>query len=137
MLDSASPLGSPPKRMSRQIGILVVLVSTVSVAGCATRAPTYARAPVYQPPAKYYAPARVAGFRHKQKIVIEDDGMEEQIAPPLVRKPVVDDPTEPFSPNYGRSSSLKRADASGPGGYVPNELPEEFRTRLAKARSGT
>ena len=63
--------------------------------------------------------------------------MEAQAAPPLARKPEVDDPTEPFSPNYGRFTALKRDDASGSPVYVPNDLPQEFRDRLAKASSGS
>ena len=136
MLRSAYPHAQVAKRKTFRLGAAIVLVSVLSVAGCASRAPTYVRAPIYKQPTQVPAPARVAGYR-EQRVVIEDDGMEAQSAPPFVRKPVVDDPTEPFSPNYGRFIPLKRADAGGPRTYIPNDLPEDFPDRLAKSVSGT
>jgi len=129
-----------PARKSFYIGVAFGLVAVLSVTGCASRAPTYVRAPVYQPSGQADVPARVAGYRQQhepRRVEIEDDGMEAQAAPPLARKPEVDDPTEPFSPNYGRFTALKRDDASGSPVYVPNDLPQEFRDRLAKASSGS
>ncbi len=134
---SPCPHGLMPKRKCRRFGAGVVLVTALTVAGCASRAPTYVRAPVYQPATQGYIPARVAGYRHQNRVEIEDDGMEAQTPPPLARRPVVDDPTEPFSPNYGRFRTLKRADAGATPTYVPNDLPEEFRNRLAKQAAGT
>jgi len=100
------------------------------------------RAPVYQtePYGRLHQPARVAGFRHlsdPRRVEIEDDGMEAQPPPPMVRKREPDDPSEPFSPNYGRFKSLKRADAGGAPVQIPNDLPADFRNKLAKAASGT
>jgi len=132
--------GPVPARKSFRLCVALGLVSALSVAGCASRAPTYVRAPVYEPSAQADAQATVGGYRqqHEQRRVeIEDDGMEAQVAPPLVRKREVDDPTEPFSPNYGRYTALKHADASGSPVYIPNDLPQEFRNKLAKASSGS
>lgn len=138
MLRSASLPGHMPVKKNCRLGVAITLVCALSVAGCASRAPTYVRAPIYQPSAQDNAPSRVADNRQQERrVLIEDDGMEAQAAPPLVRKREPDDPTEPFSPNYGRFTSLKRADASGTPVYIPNDLPEDFRNKLAKPSSGT
>ena len=112
VLKIACPSGLLPERKSFRLGFVFALVSAISVAGCASRAPTYVRAPVYQPPSYGHVPARVAGYRHEGRVVIEDDGMETQAPPPLSRKIEPDDPSEPFSPNYGRFTALKRAAAT-------------------------
>ncbi len=60
--------------------------------------------------ASYDAPSNVGAQMHKQvaisaplKVDLEDDGLAVQ-APPRIRKHVEpDDPSEPFSPNYGPS----------------------------------
>lgn len=41
------------------------------------------------------------------EVDLEDDGREAQQPPLVTRAPVVDDPTEPYSPNYGRVSSWR------------------------------
>ncbi len=38
---------------------------------------------------------------------IEDDGLPSQSPPLRVRRPQPDDPTEPFSPNYGRPDRVR------------------------------
>lgn len=63
--------------------------------------------------------------------------MESQPPPPMARRREADDPTEPFSPNYGRFTTLKHAGAGRPAVHIPNDLPEEFRNKLAKAAPGT
>lgn len=137
MLRSVYPRARMAKRSMCRLGAGVILVTAFAVAGCASRAPTYARAPVYEPARHYHAPARVAGYRHPKRVEVEGDGIEAQTPPPMVRPPVVDDPTEPFSPNYGRFTTLKRADAGEPPVYVPNDLPEDFHKALAKQAAGT
>ncbi|MEM1371919.1 MAG: hypothetical protein AAGG72_06790 [Pseudomonadota bacterium] len=38
------------------------------------------------------------------RLLIEDDGIEEQVPPRRKRRPVEDDASEPYSPNYGAGS---------------------------------
>lgn len=125
-----------------RFGAGIALASTLIVAGCATRAPTYVKAPVYQPPSQDHSTvmvrARVAGYRQQGKVEIEDDGIEAQSPPPaLARKREADDPTEPFSPNYGRYTQVKKADANSAAVYIPNDLPAEFKDKLGSSASGT
>lgn len=112
---------------------VVVAIATAAVsvvlAGCASKNTPAPQARVYAPPAKVAA--------YQRKILIEDDGIEEQ-TPPLRRKKVVpDDPTEPFSPNYGRSRTLKRSDASASPVYDANGLPRGGRHARPSRASGT
>ncbi len=125
MYKSPFSLGRLPTRSTVSVVPLVSLVLGVSLAGCATRTSQAPRAQVYQPP------ARVAGYHQEHRVEIEADGMEEQAAPPIHRRKVADDPTEPFSPNYGRFSAISPTEGSASRVYVPNDLPENFRARLA------
>jgi hypothetical protein len=70
---------------------------TLGLAGCATQnAPSYAG--VHEA-----APQRVA--ERQWKVEIEDDGRPAQ-APPVRRmRPEEDDPSQPWSPNYGKPPS--------------------------------
>lgn len=73
-------------------------------------------------------PSRVAGPPAQGiKVEIEDDGLPSQIAL-KIRRPSVDDPNEPWSPNYGSSHPVQPAASQSverPGGsasekqYVP------------------
>jgi hypothetical protein len=60
----------------------------------------------------------------------EDDGREPQVAPPRRESPPTDDPTEPFSPNYG--SAPARA-ATSPLRRPSEDLKPDFAGRLAIA----
>ena len=62
---------------------------------------------------------------------MEADGMEAQ-APPLKRtRQEADDPSEPFSPNYGPPPMpIPKEQAA-----IPHDLPHDFRKRLASALS--
>ena len=60
---------------------------------------------------------RVAGQAYAD-VELEDDGQEAQQPPLIARKPLADDPNEPFSPNYGRVSSWQDDDASASDGDV-------------------
>lgn len=76
--------------------VLVAVAIGGLLGGCASRAPTAQQAQVRQQPVK------VASYDYDQRIRVEDDGIEEQAAPRKSMKVEVDDPREPFSPNYGR-----------------------------------
>lgn len=67
----------------------------------------------------------------------EDDGQPGQIPPSQRVRDLPDDPTEPWSRNYG----AQRAASSGEAGHaapvraaaIADDLPAEFRQRLAEA----
>ena len=86
---------SPRFRRLLPMRVLVAVAIGGLLGGCASRAPTAQQAQVRQQPVK------VASYDYDRRIRVEDDGIEEQAAP---RKSTVevDDPREPFSPNYGR-----------------------------------
>lgn len=102
-------------QQTRGLAVLSVAAICLSVAGCASKTTPPPQAHIYQ------APQKVAGNSHRLRI--EDDGIEEQLPPLRRRQPVKDDPTEPFSPNYGRAGAMQRTDASGSFGVTRQELP--------------
>jgi hypothetical protein len=65
-------------------------------------------------------------------VVVEDDGREGQLPPPRSIRHEPDDPTEPFSPNYG-TAPRHRADAAPHKAAIPLDLPPAFRRQLASA----
>lgn len=82
---------------------------------------------------------RVAYQPPPPKVDVEDDGIEAQ-APPLRRsQQEPDDPSEPFSPNYGGPPLHRQAEAvAAPRATVdraavPSDLPSDFRRRLTLA----
>lgn len=89
-------------------------------------------------------PSHVAGPPGGQgpataRVLIEDDGFPAQLAPRNPR-PVADDPSEPWSPNYGNRALPKTADQkadpvprSTTGGGVPTRPVRPAPTRLAEA----
>lgn len=112
VLFSLSSRGAVPFCRTASIG-LFFLGSALSIGGCASGGPNHVRAPRYEMPVSAHA-ASVGG------------GPTD-----------IDDPTEPFSPNYGRYLVVQRADAAGPPIYLPNDLPTDFRLRLAKSITGS
>lgn len=95
----------------RRALIPVAALFTVVLAGCASQS-------------EYYAGAQVA---------MEDDGLPAQIPPLRRAKPERDDPTEPFSPNYGPPPPNMQDAAEQPG--LPEDLPPAFRRKLMAAIS--
>ena len=93
------------------IGLTVVASGVVS--GCASKeGPRYAGAPL---------PQQVN--ERQWKVEIEEDGKPAQ-APPVRRmRPEEDDPSQPWSPNYGRSG------ASGP--IPPAPIPQDVAPRTS------
>jgi hypothetical protein len=97
-------------------------------AGCASgNAVTYAKAPVV---AAYSARA--------PHVAVESDGLPSQPPPQMRIHQLPDDPTEPYSPNYGgpNPAAVARgpAKASSPvrtaSAAIPGDLPPDFRRRL-------
>ncbi len=92
------PISAGRQRAGQKSLIRMVLVLGMGglVAGCASRAPNETQTRVHA------EPIRVASYQHGRRIRMENDGIEEQADPLKSEKPKVDDPREPFSPNYGR-----------------------------------
>ena len=86
----------PRARRLLPMRVLVAVAIGGLLGGCASRAPTAQQAQVRQQPVK------VASYDYDRRIRVEDDGIEEQAAPRKSTTVQVDDPREPFSPNYGR-----------------------------------
>jgi len=73
---------------------LLILLAAVSVGGCSSMAPLPDSGLV-----SAFASAQPRQPSHP--VDIEADGQEAQRPPPLRMYPQPDDPTQPFSPNYG------------------------------------
>jgi hypothetical protein len=97
-------------------------------AGCASgNAVAYAKAPV------------VAAYSARvPHVAVESDGLPSQPPPQMRIHQLPDDPTEPYSPNYGGPNpaavAREPAKASGPvptaSAAIPGDLPPDFRRRL-------
>ncbi|MBA2127113.1 adhesin [Hyphomicrobium methylovorum] len=125
---------SPANVIRTAIAPLLVIAAGMAGSGCATNnAPHYATAPA------------VAGYT-KQAAVdvqVEDDGLPVQAAPLSHIREMPDDPSEPFSRNYGGSNPAANvrpphpasADNAAPRtmAAIPDDLPPVFRQQLAQA----
>ena len=81
-------------RLARHVRLCAFGLVGAGVSGCATQsAPNYAG--VHQP-----APQRVA--ERQWKVEIEEDGKPAQLPPVRRMRPEEDDPSQPWSPNYGK-----------------------------------
>lgn len=80
---------------------VLLLLTTAALAGCAT-----SQARTYDPPTRVSASARYEGPPNGAPAVeMEDDGLPVQ-PPPVARQGrEPDDPSEPYSPNYGRADA--------------------------------
>ena len=82
--------------MSSAARFLVLGLTGAALAGCAaTRSPQYAGAPVPRPVTE-----------QQWKVEIEEDGKPAQAPPARRMRPEEDDPSQPWSPNYGSKSPL-------------------------------
>lgn len=99
--NSRNPVGVEPKFVRRFVAIAIAPIWLLIAAGCAkqnTPPSPHLTSDRYLPPAE--------ATRHAYaEVELEDDGREAQQPPLVTRAPLPDDPTEPFSPNYGRVSS--------------------------------
>jgi len=91
---------------SRVLRLAASCSLAVLMTGCASNSAETPTAEVRTPPQQFATTA--SGW----KVEIEDDGLPAQSPPLLRRNPTPDDPTEPFSPNYG--SRPVRADLPAP-----------------------
>lgn len=91
--------GAPPR--CGALGVVPwLLLAATGVAGCAS-----SQARSFEPPTRVSSsPPYVAGPRGAG-VEMEDDGVPVQPPPVARRSTEPDDPSEPFSPNYGRAQS--------------------------------
>lgn len=130
-----------PELVSRASVRALLIVAAALSCGCAKNsAYTTAADPSVANPAY-----RVAGLTNA-KPDLEGDGQEAQVPPLKKPRGEPDDPSEPYSPNYGSQQPVRQADPSprshpgapvalGPAvrGPIPADLPPDFRRRLASA----
>lgn len=128
--------GYVPSRGKRRMLRGVALALTIPLAACAAN--TAQRSDSW--PGE--APTRLAGYtadsepKVRRSVRTEADGMESQALPFRRQATEPDDPTEPFSPNYGRAQ-VHRADVTSPveATPIPTDLPADFREKLVYATS--
>ncbi len=123
--------GSPPvKTRGAFFTHAAVAVVIASLGGCASN------------PANSTAQNSAANIRVAQTVTdIEDDGLPAQTPPKPRAQQSPDDPTEPFSRNYGGVNPSASAaplvegpvDHHAPNPKVPNDLPPAFRQKLIAA----
>ena len=94
--------GFAPRILVAATARACVIGALVVVGGCASQQAQH------QPPVRVAGPVGPDQQMPGIKVEIEDDGLPSQLAP-RNRKPVRDDPTEPWSPNYG-TVPVRRAD---------------------------
>lgn len=147
--------GSKPVLPRSALPALAVLAVTLAAAGCSSR-PDGTTSFIWS-----NEPYHVAAAQPRPEM--EDDGREGQLPPPMSRRREPDDPSEPYSPNYGSKPAAARAPvatapladtsraasaattaapaatwsadaaASPDATRLPDDLPPAFRRRLASA----
>jgi hypothetical protein len=97
-------------------------VAALVLTGCASKGASHSG---YQPP-----PAHHVATLPKPEV--EDDGREAQPAAPRHLKAIPDDPTQPWSPNYGgpKTAPARMTPAAPRTASIPDDLPPDFRKRL-------
>ena len=113
-------LGLALKTYTAAVVRLAVVAAALSVAGCASDAEMRREREAYVRHVQAQQQA-MAGERIRE-VELEADGLPSQTAPLANRRIEPDDPSEPFSPNYGRFNA-------GPPGTKPLAVPQ--RTTLA------
>lgn len=68
-----------------------------------------------------------------RQVEMEEDGQEAQLPPLRRAQPEPDDPSEPFSRNYGSAPASRNAALPPRTPVIPADLPPAFRRRLASA----
>lgn len=123
---SAYPTAKPAVTRAALICGLQTTLALV-IGGCAETQPYYAEAPA------------VAAYVAEAPAEVEGDGLPTQAAPPMRIRGSADDPSQPFSPNYGGKnpsaekpeSASRQAEMETPKAYIPTDLPPAFRRQLA------
>jgi hypothetical protein len=107
--------GSLPLNLTLPAARLCVIGLTVVVSGCAAhQSPSYVNGPQARP-------QHIAAVSKED---LEDDGRPAQV-PPLQRSiPEEDDPTQPWSPNYGGPSNAPGQPTGQPSMLKPKPQPK-------------
>lgn len=131
--------GSVEPARARLLATRVALILLPGLlAGCAQTNSYYSQSPA------------VAGYVRQASVEVEDDGLPAQAPPPARIRQMPDDPSEPFSPNYGGPNpsaraqtderfdvpvkSLHQADPDRRAEVrIPDDLPPAFRSSLIAA----
>ena len=113
------------------IAAIMVAAAALSAAGCAADH------------GGYYADATPTHVARGSFVEMEEDGMPSQAPPPARIRQMPDDPSQPYSRNYGgpnpagtvpAAPTVKASyDAASPRPPVPDDLPPVFRRQLAAA----
>ena len=123
----------PLEALRARLVPLAAPVAALALAGCATDNNTYNAAYAGSPPA--YVAERPA-------VEMEADGMPAQAAPAVRIRSLPDDPSEPFSPNYGgsnpanvRAEPVAQSASNEPTApsSIPADLSPAFRHQLVAA----
>jgi hypothetical protein len=128
---------SPAEVARAAIVPLLVAAAALGQAGCATDNNAYNAG----------APANIAYVRQAAAVTeIEDDGLPSQAPPSALIHQMPDDPSEPYSRNYGgpNPAALGNNPTDKAGSVplpaqaaIPADLPPAFRRRLAMAGYAT
>lgn len=92
------------RRSSLRIAPVLVLALSLAAGGCAESRSQYAETAHVRA-----VPPQVAQVQ--AEVDMEADGLPAQVPPLRRAKPLPDDPSEPYSPNYGNPAAQKRAEA--------------------------
>ena len=104
-----------------------VVGAAAVVSGCATNSqPSYMGGPSAGAP----VPTRVNELQ--RKVEIEDDGKPAQAAPIRRSRPEDDDPTQPWSPNYGKGGTATPP-LNEPAGLPRHTWPKPIETSMKTA----
>lgn len=108
---------------------VITVLAGVLVAGCNAHTRAAADADWSMTGGAY----RVAAPPPRQ-VEMEDDGQEAQLPPLRRTRTEPDDPSEPYSRNYGTSPQSRSAEVPAKRTPdIPADLPPQFRRRLASA----
>jgi hypothetical protein len=119
--------GRVPLRLEAPVCWCLFVVLGIALAGCARSGPHT------QDSWNVGGPPPVVADADRPRVQMEADGLPAQ-TPPLRREPSEpDDPSEPFSPNYGPRPAPALATKAAVQPLLPDDLPPAFRRQLADA----
>ena len=101
---------------------LAAIAIALAAGGCAASksGPSYVAGPGFTFPGDL--PPLPKPTIQQSKVEIEDDGLPAQLAP-KVQRPMADDPSEPWSPNYGGGKPTIRAEKVATAIEPPAPIP--------------
>ena len=118
-------IGHVRPRPANRLGRTLFVGLAIALAGCARSGPFIQDSWNVGGPVPATADAAA-----RPRAETEADGLPAQTPPPRRKSSGPDDPSEPFSPNYGPRPA-PAVNAGRP--HIPDDLPPAFRRRLASA----